>query len=144
MSRRVKASITVVLAGALFSAGLIVSGMTDPAKVQAFLDFAGAWDPSLMVVMAGAVGVYFVAHRFALRYAAPPSPSAPPRAIDARLLVGASLFGVGWGLSGLCPGPALVSVGAGAISAVAFVAAMIAGMLLHRAVAARGARAEDG
>lgn len=139
-----KGPVSLVLSGALFSSGLIVSGMTDPAKVLAFLDFGGDWDPSLMLVMAGAVAVYFVAHRILLRRRPARALSVAPRAVDARLLSGAALFGVGWGLSGLCPGPALVSVGAGAVSALAFVAAMGAGMLVHRAWLNRTRRVEDG
>jgi uncharacterized protein len=129
-----------VVAGFVFAAGLTLSGMTQPTKVSAFLDVAGAWDPSLAWVMGGAVAVYAAADRFARRRARPlfaaQFPSRPSRHIDAPLLVGAALFGVGWGLSGFCPGPALVAAGAGVNSALWFVPAMLAGMALARVVAA--------
>ena len=122
-------------AGLLFALGLGVSGMTQPAKVVGFLDFFGAWDPSLAFVMLGAVAVYFATHRAlvlklkkplgAARFAIPTQSR-----IDARLLGGSALFGVGWGLSGFCPGPALVSFGAGVRSALWFVPAALLGMVL--------------
>ena len=110
--------------GLLFAGGLGLSGMTKPAKVQAFLDVTGDWDPSLMLVMVGAIGVYAVAVAVARRRAAPlyatrfawPTLSV----IDARLVGGAALFGVGWGLMGFCPGPAIVSVASLAPVTVAF------------------------
>lgn len=128
-------------AGFLFAVGLALSGMTQPTKVSGFLDVAGAWDPSLAWVMGGAVSVYFAADRIARRRARPLHAAAfPPRPmarIDARLVGGAALFGVGWGLSGFCPGPALVSVGAGVGAALWFVPAMLAGMALQRLVSPR-------
>ena len=134
-------------AGFLFAVGLALSGMTHPAKVSAFLDVAGAWDPSLAWVMGGAVAVYFAANRFARRRARPlhaaAFPPRPPTRIDARLIGGAAIFGVGWGLSGFCPGPALVSVGAGVSAALWFVPAMLAGMALQRLMPPR-ASATDG
>ena len=123
---------TALLAGLVFGLGLIVSGMTDPSKVLGFLDIAGAWDPSLAFVMAGAVGVGLVAFAVARRRelsllgAAMPSPTT--RRIDTRLVGGGLLFGIGWGLAGFCPGPALVALGAGQGKAMIFVAAMLAGM----------------
>jgi uncharacterized membrane protein YedE/YeeE len=127
-----------VVAGFIFALGLVLSGMTQPAKVSAFLDFAGHWDPSLMLVMGGAVSVYLVAWRLAGRLRKPllaaHFPDPPSQHVDVRLLAGAALFGVGWGLSGFCPGPALVSVGAGAGAALWFVPAMVVGMLLHAAI----------
>ncbi len=129
------------LSGFLFSVGLILSGMTRPDKVSAFLDVAGHWDPSLALVMLGAVGVYYCAFRltrglrrpiFADRF-----PGDPGSKLDARLLAGAALFGVGWGLSGFCPGPALVDFGAGTQAALWFVPAMLGGMALHRILFAR-------
>ena len=129
-----RAGVWSFAAGLLFALGLGLAGMTQPDKIRAFLDVAGAWDPSLAFVMAGAVGVYFVAYRL-LRGRAP----AAPRGIDRRLVAGAILFGVGWGLSGFCPGPALVSVGAGARAALWFVPAMVAGMALYRLFARGGA-----
>ncbi|MDQ2964027.1 MAG: YeeE/YedE family protein [Pseudomonadota bacterium] len=129
------------LAGLVFGAGLLVSGMANPAKVLGFLDLAGAWDPSLAVVMAGAVAVAAVVFALAGRRASTllGTPIALPteRRIDGRLVLGSLAFGVGWGLAGLCPGPALVALGAGKIKALAFVAAMLAGMLVFE-LAERG------
>lgn len=120
--------------GLLFGIGLLISGMTDPAKVLGFLDVTGAWDPSLALVMAGAVGVFGVAYRLALRKSRPvlaPSFDVPAaRAIDRRLVAGALVFGVGWGLSGFCPGPALVSATFGEARVWAFVGAILVGMAL--------------
>ncbi len=125
------------LSGLIFSLGLAVGGMTDPAKVLGFLDFAGSWDPSLMFVMAGAMGSYGVARMLILKRAKPVCaesfPVFPKSRPDSRLLSGAALFGIGWGLGGWCPGPALVSIGAGAAPLLAFVAAMLVGMQLHHA-----------
>jgi uncharacterized protein len=121
-------------AGLVFSAGLVLSGMARPSKVIGFLDVAGRWDASLLCVMAGAVGVHFVVQRLARRRAAPlwsPRFWLPTRRdIDGRLLLGSLVFGVGWGLSGYCPGPALVSLPLGGVSALVFVSAMLAGMWL--------------
>jgi uncharacterized membrane protein YedE/YeeE len=125
-----------VVSGLLFSVGLVISGMTRPEKVSAFLDVAGRWDPSLALVMAGAVAVYFVAFRLTRGWRKPlfaeTFPVLREPALDARLLSGAAVFGVGWGLSGFCPGPALVDGGAGAQAALWFVPAMVAGMALQR------------
>ncbi|SFM18335.1 DUF6691 family protein [Variovorax sp. OV329] len=121
-----------LLAGLVFGLGLIVSGMANPAKVLGFLDVAGRWDPSLAFVMGGAIAVGLVAFAVAARrtvslLGAPMRlPSA--RNIDRRLLGGSALFGMGWGVAGFCPGPALVSVGMGEAKALVFVAAMLAGM----------------
>lgn len=121
------------LAGALFGAGLLVSGMTQPARVIGFLDVTGPWDPSLAFVMGGAVLVYAIAlRRIRRRWRAPwfdvefhlPA----RRDLDPPLILGAALFGTGWGLGGLCPGPGIVSAAAGSLTGLAFVAAMIAGM----------------
>lgn len=121
--------------GGLFGAGLLVSGMTRPSKVLGFLDLAGAWDPSLLFVMAGAILVFAIGYRLVVRQDAPllaPRFDLPARrAIDRRLVVGAGLFGVGWGLAGFCPGPSLVAAGSGGLTALIFVAAMTAGMLLQ-------------
>lgn len=127
-------------AGLVFGVGLIVSGMTDPAKVIGFLDIAGSWDPSLAFVMAGAIFVGFFAFLLAGKRAttllggALQLPQA--RDIDARLVGGAVVFGVGWGLAGFCPGPALVAFGGGHDKAAVFVVAMLAGMMIY----ARGMR----
>ncbi|HTQ43054.1 MAG TPA: DUF6691 family protein [Polyangiaceae bacterium] len=125
--------------GALFALGLTISGMTHPSKVLAFLDFAGAWDPSLALVMASGVLVNVLFFRVALRRGAPllgGTFALPSRqSIDARLVGGAAVFGVGWGLGGFCPGPAVVSVAGGAAPVIVFVVAMVVGMALHDGVA---------
>ncbi len=130
-----KGHLTAFSAGVLFAIGLVLGGMTLPSKVVGFLDVTGDWDPSLIVVMAAAIAAYFplfwrLSGRgvplFAAQYLLPTKKS-----VDTRLLIGASLFGVGWGLAGFCPGPALVSLGSGGRPAVIFVAAMLSGMLLH-------------
>lgn len=129
--------------GLVFGLGLILSGMSNPAKVIGFLDLAGNWDPSLAFVMGGAVLVAFVAFRVAKQRTqaffgdALKMPTASQ--IDRRLVVGSLLFGAGWGLAGFCPGPALVSVGAGYTQAVIFVAAMLAGMLVFEVLNRRKA-----
>lgn len=121
-----------LLTGLVFGMGLIISGMANPAKVLGFLDLAGLWDPSLAFVMIGAIAVGVVAFALArqrsvsLLGAPMQLPSA--RHIDRRLVGGSLLFGVGWGIAGFCPGPALVALGAGETKAVLFVIAMIAGM----------------
>ena len=118
--------------GLLFGLGLIASGMTDPGKVIGFLDITGLWDPSLAFVMGGAVLVGFFAFRFAKMRGASLFGRvivlSDSQSIDGRLVIGSLIFGVGWGLSGFCPGPAIVSVGAGEWKAVLFVIAMGAGM----------------
>lgn len=126
-------AIAALLAGLVFGLGLIVSGMANPAKVLGFLDLAGAWDPSLAFVMGGAIGVGF----FAFRLATPRSQSwlgdamrlPTSRTIDRRLVGGSLLFGIGWGLAGICPGPGLVLLGFGELRGALFVAAMLVGML---------------
>ena len=122
--------------GLLFGIGLIVSQMSNPAKVIGFLDLAGEWDPSLALVMAGAVAVFSVLYRLALRRRAPLFDTrffVPEKTrIDGRLLAGAAIFGVGWGLAGFCPGPAIVSSGFGEPRVWLFVAAVIVGMLVFR------------
>lgn len=127
-------SLVSLLCGLLFGLGLIISGMVNPAKVIGFLDLAGAWDPSLALVMVGAIAVAFVGFRFANRQASAVlggEMHLPTRRdVDKRLVLGSLLFGVGWGIAGLCPGPALVSLGAGHIEAVYFVLAMVLGMSL--------------
>lgn len=125
------------LAGLIFGLGLILSGMTNPANILAFLDVAGHWDPRLAFVMGGAVLIAIPAFAYARRH--PASPLGQPfqlppsrTLITARLVIGATIFGVGWGLSGLCPGPSLVLAGSGNFAAVVFVAATAAGALLSR------------
>lgn len=126
---------TSLLAGLVFGFGLLLSGMADPAKVLGFLDLAGAWDPSLALVMGGAVGVGLIAFALARRRtvslldAEMKLPTA--RGIDRRLVGGSLLFGIGWGLAGICPGPGLVLLGMGLAPGFVFVAAMLAGMGLY-------------
>lgn len=130
-------ALVAVVGGALFGAGVCISGMVRPSKVLAFLDLRGDWDPSLALVMATALAVHVVAWALVRRMRAPllggrfPAPATG--GIDARLVGGAALFGLGWGLGGFCPGPAIVSTVSGATNALVFVAAMAAGMLAHRA-----------
>ena len=118
-------------AGLVFGLGLWMSGMTDPAKVLGFLDVAGAWDPTLMFVLGGAVGVTVVAFRFVLARGRPFLPGAfhipTRRRIDRELVLGSALFGVGWGIAGYCPGPALTSLARADVGLVVFVVAMIVG-----------------
>ena len=134
-------ALTALACGVLFGAGLALSGMTNPAKVLAFLDVAGAWDPTLAFVMGGALAVNAAAYAATRRRAKPLFAAAfalPTRSdLDARLLGGAALFGVGWGLVGLCPGPALASLARGEREVFVFAAAMMLGMVLHRLLAAR-------
>lgn len=120
------------LAGLVFGLGLIVSGMVDPARVLGFLDLAGAWDPSLALVMAGAIAVGLPAFALAARrhetFLGLQMQLPQSKAVDRRLVGGGLLFGIGWGLAGLCPGPALVVAGSGDLKALVFVGAMVAGM----------------
>jgi len=123
-----------LITGLLFGLGLIVSGMTNPAKVTGFLDLAGRWDPSLAFVMGGAIGVGLVAFRLAGRRSVSllGEPMRLPTAshIDRRLVLGSLAFGVGWGLAGYCPGPALASLASGGSKPLIFTAAMLAGMAI--------------
>jgi uncharacterized membrane protein YedE/YeeE len=123
-----------VFAGLLFGLGLIVSGMTDPSKVLGFLDLLGPWDPSLAFVMGGAILVGIVAFGISRRRGTtllgdPLHIPASPR-ISKRLVLGSLVFGIGWGIAGFCPGPAIVSLGAGQMKAFVFVGAMLAGMAI--------------
>ena len=135
------------LVGLLFGAGLVVSGMTDPFKVIGFLDVTGLWDPSLAFVMAGAILVGAVAYRLAGKRDAAilggPMRLPARTAVDRRLVAGSLVFGIGWGLAGFCPGPALAALGAGYGKAAAFVAAMLAGMAVYE-LAERRRRATTG
>lgn len=135
---RVMSLVLAGVAGLVFGAGLLISGMTQPEKVIGFLDVIGGWDPSLMFVMGGGVVVYMIAFRvirmrrkdpwFDVAFHLPTR-----RDLDAPLVLGSALFGVGWGLGGLCPGPGIVSAASGSLTGVAFIAAMLAGMYLqHR------------
>jgi len=131
-------SIAAFFSGALFGLGLAMSGMTDPRIVLGFLDVFGEFDPTLLFVLGGAVITTFVLFRLVLRRASPVFASSFQlsnlRNIDLRLVGGAALFGVGWGIAGYCPGPALAGLGIGSLEALWFVPAMIGGMLLHRMV----------
>jgi uncharacterized membrane protein YedE/YeeE len=134
-------TITALLAGLMFGLGLLVSGMADPAKVLGFLDLAGPWDPSLALVMVGAIAVGTVAFSIAKRRQRSllgqdmRLPAA--RQIDRRLIGGSLLFGAGWGLAGFCPGPALTALGMGEAKAAVFVAAMLAGMAAYEGLQRR-------
>jgi hypothetical protein len=123
------------LVGLLFGVGLMLSGMTDPGKVQGFLDLAGAWDPSLALVMGGAiavgVGAFALARKRTTSLLGGAMQLPTRRDIDRPLVVGSLAFGVGWGLAGFCPGPAVVALGAGHWQALVFVLAMLAGMAVH-------------
>lgn len=127
------------VAGLLFSLGLAVSGMTDPARVVGFLDVAGNWDPTLMFVLGGAVITTFVGYRVVLKQPAPMLAKRfqlpDKQGLDARLLTGAALFGVGWGLSGYCPGPAIASLGGASVPLVAMLATMVLGWVIARRIA---------
>lgn len=118
--------------GALFALGLGIGGMTQPSRVLAFLDVSGEWDPALALVMLGAIAVYAPVYRLAVRRDRPVLAAAwdlpARRDVDGRLVIGAALFGVGWGLAGLCPGPALTALASGEPAALLFVAAMLAGI----------------
>jgi uncharacterized membrane protein YedE/YeeE len=121
--------------GLTFGFGLTLSGMTDPARVRAFLDIVGNWDPSLLFVLGSAVMVAFVGFRTTLRMAKPLFDDhfhrPPPRRISGRLVLGWALFGIGWGMVGFCPGPAIANLATGMFSVLLFFAAMVAGMALQ-------------
>lgn len=123
------------VSGLVFGIGLILAGMTEPLKVKGFLDLAGAWDPSLALVMGGAIALGAVAFARARRrdrsWTGAPIEIPNNKTIDRRLVTGGVLFGIGWGIAGFCPGPALVALGSGVGSAGIFVAAMLLGMVLH-------------
>jgi uncharacterized membrane protein YedE/YeeE len=128
-------NLIALVSGLLFGLGLIASGMTQPAKVKGFLDLFGAWDPSLALVMGGAIAVGLFAFARAKRQARAWSGEAmelpTSQVIDTRLIAGGVLFGIGWGVGGYCPGPAIVAAGGGALSGVVFLAAMLVGMVAH-------------
>lgn len=132
------------IAGLIFGIGLIISGMTNPAKVQGFLDLFGRWDPSLAFVMGGAIAVGLIAFHVAKKRSSTllggPMQLPTRRDIDAPLVLGSLLFGAGWGLGGFCPGPAITALGAGSIPALIFVAAMLAGMLIFDRIEKHRAR----
>lgn len=136
MSQAIKSQIAIFAAGLLFGLGLVISGMVNPRKVIGFLDIAGDWDPSLALVMGGGLLVTVPAFRWVLRM---PQPLLEDKfylpklsAIDGKLVLGAVLFGVGWGIAGFCPGPALTALASLDFTVVLFVLAMIGGMVLHQ------------
>ena len=145
MTRTTTHRLSEFIVGLLFGWGLLISGMTDPGKVIGFLDLTGSWDPSLAMVMGGAIAVGFFAFGTAKKRTSnflggalhlPTSSD-----IDKRLILGALLFGAGWGLAGFCPGPGIVSMAAGQPKAAVFVVAMLAGMLVFEWTDRRGRRA---
>ena len=146
MNRMFARPLIALAAGLLFGAGLVLSGMADPAKVQGFLDVTGNWDPALAFVMAGAVGTTFIGFRLLRRSPGPLAgdffefPAA--RRIDGRLVLGSILFGIGWGLAGLCPGPAITDLSSGSGPVALFVAAMTAGMALFSLIQVKEVKPE--
>lgn len=141
-------TLTALFSGIIFGLGLILSGMSSPLKVQAFLDLAGAWDPSLALVMVGAIAVAMPAFYWVQRrqqtLLSEPLHLPGIHHLDWRLLSGSAIFGIGWGLAGFCPGPALVSLSAGNHSAMVFSIAMLSGMLLYELVQIILARRQKG
>lgn len=140
MTRAAAGNASALIAGLLFGLGLAISQMVNPEKVLDFLDVAGDWDPSLALVMGGAVGVAMLAFRFVLRRKQPMFESEfhLPRMtkVDRRVLVGSAVFGLGWGIGGYCPGPGIAALSAGSVEAMVFVAGMALGSVLHRRLAA--------
>ena len=143
-----RARATAFVSGLVFAIGLGVSGMTQPAKVIAFLDVTGAWDPSLAFVMVGAIAVHMIFVRLSRRLSKPlwatSFATQSATAIDARLLAGAALFGLGWGAAGYCPGPAVVALAGLSASAFVFFATMVAGMVIAQLVSTRRETSEAG
>jgi uncharacterized membrane protein YedE/YeeE len=137
----IRNSLIALLSGLLFGAGLAVSGMADPARVRGFLDLLGRWDPTLAFVMAGAVMVMAAAWGLKVRTQKPLSAGVyvlpQTRLVDVRLVMGAAIFGIGWGVSGLCPGPAIADLAIAPLSAALFVIPMLLGMAMHRITARR-------
>lgn len=145
-----KSALVSFISGIVFAVGLGIGGMTQPAKVIGFLDFAGNWDPSLAFVMLGAIGVHSLFYRVFRNRLSPVSSlavSLPSRTeIDSRLIGGSVIFGLGWGLAGYCPGPAITSLASGNLSTVIFSVAMVAGIFafdFRRVLSARQVHAED-
>ena len=131
---------SALLAGLIFGLGLAISQMVNPRKVLDFLDVSGSWDPSLLLVMGGAVGVAMLAFRFVIARGQPlfASEFHLPRMtkVDRRVLIGSGVFGLGWGIGGYCPGPGIAALSAGSVDALVFVAGMVLGSLLYRRLAA--------
>ncbi|MBX9756897.1 MAG: YeeE/YedE family protein [Pseudomonadaceae bacterium] len=134
-----------LVAGLIFGLGLLLAGMANPAKVLGFLDLAGAWDPSLALVMAGAIGVALLPFSWAKRQSrsllGAPMQLPGKRQLDRRLIIGSLLFGIGWGIAGICPGPAVAILLTGHWQALLFVLAMLAGMGLFELLERRGSQA---
>ena len=130
-----KQAMVVFCSGVVFALGLGIAGMTQPGKITGFLDFAGSWDPSLLFVMIGAIAVYSIGYRLTVRRPKPLLSDAfhipPAGTVDRPLVLGALLFGVGWGLAGFCPGPALTSIVSLQREPLVFASAMVGGMLLY-------------
>ena len=133
--------ITALLSGLIFGFGLILAGMANPAKVLAFLDITPLWDPSLALVMGGAIAVGFVAFKIAAKrtnsFLDLPMSIPTSRTIDKRLVIGALIFGIGWGLAGICPAPAFVLLGTGSIKGVVFLISMLVGMSIFELIESR-------
>lgn len=131
-------NVSAFFCGLLFGFGLLLAGMANPAKVQAFLDLGGLWDPSLALVMGGAIAVaapaFFWARKRRVSLLGAPMQLPTATRLDRRLVLGSLLFGAGWGVAGFCPGPGLVGLGMGVPQAFVFVLAMLAGMLLFEAI----------
>ncbi|HUL92160.1 MAG TPA: DUF6691 family protein [Burkholderiales bacterium] len=140
MTHAMARNASALAAGLLFGLGLAISQMVNPDKVLDFLDVAGDWDPSLALVMGGAVGVAMLAFRFVLKRGKPMFESEfhLPRMtkVDRRVLLGSAIFGLGWGIGGYCPGPGIAALSAGSVEALVFVAGMALGSVLHQRVAA--------
>lgn len=136
------------LVGLLFGLGLLLSGMTDPGKVLGFLDLFGNWDPSLALVMGGAIGVgvfaFALAKKRTVSFLGGAMRMPTSHQIDQRLIVGALMFGAGWGLAGFCPGPALVSLAAGQPKAVVFAVFMVVGMIVFEVLDRRSQKSSAG
>jgi len=140
-----KVTISAFVSGLIFSFGLLLSGMANPEKVLGFLDIFGAWDPSLALVMGGAIAVglpaFAIAKKRQVAVLGAPIQLPAKRSLDRRLLLGSLAFGIGWGLAGFCPGPGIVATGAAETGALVFVGAMITGMLAFRWLESRKVQA---
>jgi uncharacterized membrane protein YedE/YeeE len=140
VKRAAASNASALLTGLIFGLGLAISQMVSPKKVLDFLDITGDWDPSLVLVMGGAVGIAMLTFRFVIRRGQPMFESEfhLPRMtkVDRRVLVGSAIFGLGWGTAGYCPGPGIAALAAGSVDALVFVAGMVLGSLLYRRLAA--------
>ncbi len=138
MNHHLKTILFGFASGLIFGLGLILAGMANPAKELGFLDVAGTWDPSLAFVMAGAIGIGFVAFLVAKKrtqsFLGLPMQMPTNQLIDKRLVLGSALFGIGWGLVGICPGPGIVLLGVGEIKGLVFVSALLLGVLIFRLI----------